>query len=271
MTAPQADPTKSVQRTLSLLSDSRTLPELLGSWTIESVISHDIELQFVTEQVSVEVVKTLMHLCDFSQIPVLSGDSRQIRGTVTWKSLARFGNARETTAGGVMARGGKTAELDDPLLDHIETIIDDDFLFVFGDQGIISYIVTTTDLADSFYEVAGPFMKLREIEKRIRHILDRNFSSDDLRGTLHNVGDVTRINSMDDLNFGHYVEIIGRPTYWDQIGLPFDRSTIVKHLHQVNQVRNSVMHFRPEPLTKQQSLVLDWCLNWLTECDSIGY
>lgn len=270
MTRPLTDATRTVQTTLSLLTNETQLPDVLGNWTIASVIPTDVELQYVAEGDSVDIAKTLMHVCDFSQIPVLSGDCRQVRGSVTWKSLARFGNAGKTRARDVMEPGGIVAHIDDPLLDHIQSIVDDDYIFARDAAGLISYVVTTTDLAKSFYILAGPFMKLREIEKKLRHILDRNFTIDQIRESI-TAGHRDRIQTTHDLTFGHYVELIERPALWGEIALPFHRQTIVKHLSQVNQVRNRVMHFRPEPLTNQQELVLDWCLNWLNECNSMGY
>jgi CBS domain-containing protein len=268
MHTPQSDDNTANRTSLSRLSSDQDAPDVLGSWTLASVIPRDVELVFAKENDSVEVVKTLMHMCDFSQIPVLSGDRRRLLGSITWKSLARFSNEGKLLASAVMIKGGTTANVNDPLLKHIERILSDDYIFVRDEDGLVSHIATTTDLANSFYEIAGPFMKLREIEKRIRHLLEQRLAPQEVRDGLHGVPETRSINGVHDLTFGHYVEIMERPACWEKIALPFDRVTIVKNLRQVNQVRNRVMHFRPEPLTKQQSLHLDWCLNWLQECYS---
>lgn len=112
-----------------------------------------------------------MHICDFSQVPVLTDDHTQVLGSVNWKSLARFASAGKNTAGEVMQRGGVVADSSAPLLNHFEEIIENDYIFVRGTEGTITHVVTTTDLARSFDSIAGPFMRLREIERSLREIL----------------------------------------------------------------------------------------------------
>jgi hypothetical protein len=64
------------------------------------------------------------------------------------------------------------------------------------------------------------------------------------------------------LTFGEYVRIIERPENWNQLGLPFDRVTVVRNLREVNDVRNDVMHFRAS-FDAHTIEPIDRCLNWL--------
>jgi CBS domain-containing protein len=222
-------------------------------------------LTYVEPDASLIEVKTLMVARDFSQIPVLSKDRRNLKGSVTWKSLARFRTEGMSVAREVMVHGGHTAKLGDPLMDHIRNIIHDEFIYVRNDQNQYVAVVTTTDLAQSFSEVSGPFMNLREIEMRIRVLIDR-LPIELVRSTVEPLLEPREINSAADLMFGQYVMVLESEQNWTAIGLPFDRKTIVKNLREVNTVRNKIMHFRPEPLKLSESIVVDSCLNWLREC-----
>lgn len=248
------------------LSNAHPIDEVLEDWLIDSVVSRDLEFTYVHDTTPVNHVKTLMIVRDFSQIPVLSKDRRDVKGTVTWKSLAGFRADGRRTAGDVMHSGpSRSAKLSDRLLEHIADIIEDDFIYVRGDEGEFVSIVTTTDLAKSFHDTSGPFMRLREVELRIRDLIDR-LKLSTIRSGLKRAGNAQRIKSANDLMFGQYVELFEIDDNWEAIGLPFDRELITENLRAVNKVRNDVMHFRPEPLSTQQSHVIDWCLNWLREC-----
>lgn len=238
---------------------------VLDSWRIDSVISRDYEFTSVVPDTSLKEVKTLMIVRDFSQIPVLSKNRRTLEGSVTWKSLARYRNEGMSVAREVMMRGAQDAKIDDPLLDHIPAIISDEFIYVKDNHDEYVAIVTTTDLAESFLKVSGPFMKLREVEISLRALL-HPLHIDSIQSSLRPTPEGREINSVEDLTFGQYREVLESNDNWTAIGLPFDRKTILKNLQAVNEVRNNVMHFRPKPLESSQSIVIDQCLNWLREC-----
>ncbi len=71
------------------------------------------------------------------------------------------------------------------------------------------------------------------------------------------------IKSASDLMFGQYVAILEKAENWQQLGLLFDRVTVIDNLRAVNQARNDVMHFRPTELDSQTAEAIDKCLNWL--------
>lgn len=156
----------------------------------------------------------------------------------------------------------QTARSSDNLLDHIKRIIENEFLFVQDPTGIYVGILTATDLAEGFLATSGPFIKIGEIEHRLRAIVNQlplpliqqvESSSDHKR----------EIESAADLSFGSYVRILEKAENWHQLGLKFDRATVVKNLREVNAARNDVMHFRPNELDPQAVEAIDRCLNWL--------
>lgn len=199
---------------------------------------------------------------DYSQIPILGRGGRELHGSVTWKSLARCQGPRaEATARQAMDTRQRTAQSNDPLLEHIGSIVVNDFLYIQDPTGMYVGILTATDLAESFLATSGPFIKLGEIEHRLRLLINQ-LPLDIIQGAQA-PGSDREVLSASDLNFGGYVRIIENRDNWKQLGLLLDRATIVNNLREVNEVRNDVMHFRPRPLDSQMTVAIDRCLNWI--------
>jgi CBS domain-containing protein len=234
-------------------------------WPISSVLDVERQLTFVGKDTSLAKVETLMVMHNFSQIPVLSNSKRELYGSVTWKSLARWPSSREdSTAKQAMDTDNHTVRSSDNLIDHIGLIIVNEFVYIQSPSNEYVGILTSTDLAESFLATSGPFIKIGEIEHRIRLLVDQ-LPLPVIQGAKL-PSDIQRdVGGASDLTFGEYIRILEDEINWNQIGLAFDRATIVNNLRAVNEIRNDVMHFRPNPLDPQMVEAIDWCLNWLRE------
>lgn len=232
-------------------------------WPISSVLDVEKELVGVGADDPLPVVETLMIMNDFSQIPVLSKSRRDLYGSVTWQSIARRRGDRSTaTARQVMEPDSQTARSDDNLLDHIARIIEYEYLYIRDPSNTYVGILTATDLAESFLQISGPFIKIGEIEHRIRVVVNQ-LPLPALQQARQARETAREVNSASDLTFGEYVRILENPENWAQLRLPFDRVTVVQNLREVNEVRNDVMHFKPSPFDSQMTDAIDKCLNWL--------
>ncbi len=148
------------------LADS---PELEIGWPISSVLDVERELVAVGPDEPLPVVETLMILNDYSQIPVMNKTHRDLHGSVTWQSIARWvGDRSQATARQVMERDSQTARSSDSLLIHINRIVEHGYLYIQDPTGLYVGILTATDLAEGFLATAGPFIKLGEVENRLR-------------------------------------------------------------------------------------------------------
>lgn len=232
-------------------------------WPISSVLDDEKELIAVGPDDSVRAVETLMIMYDFSQIPVLNKTKRELYGSVTWQSIARWhGDRTKATAREVMDANNQTAPSSDNLLDHIARIIEHQFIYIYERSRVYVGIVTATDLAESFLATSGPFIKIGEIEHRLRTLVNRLPLP--VIQQAKQPGDSSRqVNSASDLTFGEYIRVLENPENWDQLGLSFDRRTVLQNLHAVNDTRNDVMHFRPSPFDSEMTEDIDRCLNWL--------
>jgi CBS domain-containing protein len=245
------------QRDLSVDAD------LEIGWPISSVLDVENELIAVGPDESLPTVETLMIMHDYSQIPVLNKNRRELHGSVTWRSIARWhGDRSKATARQVMDASSQTARSSDNLLDHIARIIEHQFIYIYDPSNIYVGIVTATDLAESFLATSGPFIKIGEIEHRLRTLV--NQLPLPVIQQAKQSGDSSReVKSASDLTFGEYVRILEKSENWDQLAVPFDRVTVVQNLREVNDARNDVMHFRPSPFDSQMTEAIDRCLNWL--------
>jgi CBS domain-containing protein len=232
-------------------------------WPVSSVLDPERELEVVGPDEPLSRVETLMIINDFSQIPVMNKSRRELYGSVTWQSIARWqGDRSQATARQVMEKDGPTARSSDGLLLHISTIIKNDYLYVQDPTGLYVGVLTATDLAEGFLATAGPFIKIGEIENRLRALVN-HLPMPSIQQAAEFTGATRSIETADDLSFGQYVVILGKNENWEQLGIPFDRKTIVENLREVNAARNDVMHFRPTELDAQAAEAVDKCLNWL--------
>lgn len=232
-------------------------------WPISSVLDVENELIAVGPDDSLPTVETLMIMHDFSQIPVLNKTRRELHGSVTWRSIARWhGDRSEATARQVIDVNNQTARSSDNLLDHIARIIEHQFIYIYDPSNVYVGIITATDLAESFLATSGPFIKIGEIEHRLRTLV--NQLPLPVIQQAKQPGDSSRqVKSASDLNFGEYVRLLENSENWNQLAVPFDRVTVIHNLREVNDARNDVMHFRPSPFDSQVTEAIDRCLNWL--------
>ena len=199
---------------------------------------------------------TIMQVYDYSQLPVMSGKFT-VKGTVTWQSIAaqRAHNKRCEFVRDCMETP-QVAPISAPLFDVIATVIQHGYVLVQGRDKVISGIVTSSDLSDQFRVMAGPFIFIREIEEHLRHLVHRKFEPDVLRAAAHPPEREDRIKGTDDLTFAEYCNLLGQDKNWKKINLKVNHSEFMDCLRKVNDIRNDVMHFRPEGLSQENVQML---------------
>ncbi|MFB9686471.1 hypothetical protein [Amycolatopsis plumensis] len=199
---------------------------------------------FVGPNGSLHEAITEMLLNDFSQLAVLSGP-RNVRGAVTWRSIAQ---AMHRKSGAGVADALVRAEVvayDRDLFDVLPTLQQREFVLVTDESKAVKGIVTTADVARRYGEMATPFFQLGELDQTLRWIL---------RGAL----DLSTVQplcgrdvqSFDQLTFGDYQRILENKDVWDRLGWPLDRARFISRLAKIRHIRNSVMHFHPDPLSE---------------------
>ena len=208
----------------------------------------------------------LMMMHDYSQLPVMQGE-RKVDGVVSWKSIG------EVIAAGKECKNVKDCidkdiqivDYDIPLLKAIKIINKEEFVLVKSKSGKICGLVTTTDVSQQFIGIAEPFLLLEQLENKIRILIDRNLSPEQLKDCKYEKDEDRNVNGVADLTFGEYLRAFESPEYWDLISLKIDKSTFVKRLHEVRIIRNDVMHFHPDGIDDEKVEVLRKTNNFLSK------
>jgi CBS domain-containing protein len=219
----------------------------------------------ITKESTLKEAITLMMLNNFSQLPIMR-DSRNVVGIISWESIgyALTNGCNSELVIDYIKKDFETIDYETPLLDAIRKIILNDFVLVKKENSV-SGIVTLADISDQFISVTEPFLLLEQIENHIRLILDGKFLVEEMRSFCSDDGFDSQIEFIDDLTFGNYIRIIENPKNWDRLNLKIERSHFIKQLDKIREIRNDIMHFDPEGITKEQREDLIKMSNFLTE------
>lgn len=193
----------------------------------------------------------LMWKNDYSQLPVMNNE-RQVLGIINWQTIAKgliLGNKSDCVKD-YMTNEFKVLDEDTSLFEAIKEVIKTGIVFVSSKNNKIKGPVTPSDLNEEFIEQIEPFILLEQIENFIRLILHDKIIMEDMLKLIEHESSTKEINSLSDLTFGQYIRIIENNDTWTLLKLPFDKVDFVKDLHQIREIRNSVMHFHPDKLLK---------------------
>jgi len=209
---------------------------------------------------------TLMMMHNFSQLPVIGGP-RNLVGVITWETIG-YGITNGSESNKVadfISTDTTILDYETPLLGAITTVIQKEFAIVQKSDRSISGIVTLADISEQFILLTEPFLLLEQIENHIRQILDGKFLLEELQ-EFGKTGEFQRdIEYIDDLNFGDYIRLIEKPENWERLKLSIERKHFVKQLNEIRIIRNDIMHFDPEGITKEQRLDLMKMAKFLCE------
>lgn len=206
---------------------------------------------------------TLMIFYDFSQLPILSGQ-RSVEGVISWKSIGRaISLGKECLTVSDCKEDVVILNYDEPLFNAVKVVLEKEVILVKQKDGIISGIVTATDVGEQFISMAEPFLIIEQIENHIRKLLDNKFELSDLIFDSSYEEKPKEITSLSDLTFGQYVRLIEKPEKFEKLKINIDRAILTNQLEVVRKIRNDVMHFDPDGITQSDLEQLRQTLNFL--------
>jgi restriction system protein len=200
-----------------------------------------------------------------AQLAVVDDDHR-LHGAISWESI---GHARMSTSEPTLRDAmspAPAAHHHDDLLRWIPEIHQSGFVFVQDDNLAVVGIVTTADLTLQFHTRVRPFVLLEEVEQRLRRIVDERFGLDEIRAAARGRRPDT-VRSAADLTFGNYQHFLARPENWGKLGWAADHDFLIARLEEARKVRNSLMHFSPDPFTPEQLEPVEGLLYLLRSLD----
>ncbi len=233
-----------------------------GAWRFRDLRAATAGLTAIPKEATVQRAQSLMIQNDFSQLAVMSG-ARELMGAVSWESITRAkmhdakAGLRQATVPAVVV------ELDEEVLPRVRDIIQRGFVFVRQRDRTFCGIATTTDLSSAFEDLAGPFLLIGDVERRLRRLIGGVFDLADLQAARH-PGDAERVvRDVSDLAVGEYIRLLDRDEAWQRLGWDADRGIFIQSLHSFRELRNEVMHFSPDPLDPGKVAVVRHLLAWL--------
>lgn len=195
-----------------------------------------------------ELARTLMTHRRFSQLPVLSGPT-VLKGVVSWKSIALAHLRGRCTTLADATEPAKVVRVDDDLLTILPDLEDDGCVFVRDEDEKISGLVTAADMSLAFGAITGPYLRLGEIERRLRRCVER------MCPTVQELREATghkKADGPEHLVLKQFERVFEKPDRWAKLGWGIRQDYFVTELAAVRKIRNEVAHFRPSPLTQEQ-------------------
>ncbi len=202
---------------------------------------------------------------DFTQLPIMN-DDRTVLGIINWQTIAKglITNKESDCVKDFMSNKFTVLDENTPLFDAIKEVIKTGVVFVKDKEKRIKGPVTPSDLNEEFIEQIEPFILLEQIENYIRLLLDDKIILEDIHKLIV-IEDDRKVNSISDMTFGEYLRILENSEMWNSLKLPFDKNSFVKTLNKIRLVRNGVMHFHPDKISKNDLELLRKTSKFLEE------
>jgi len=221
----------------------------------------------VTKNDSLQKAMTLMMANDYSQLPVMnSSNAKTVDGIISWHSIgwATAKGKKIEKVGDCLNSEVVTLSYETPILEAIETIRTKEVVLVQKNDKTISGLLTVADIADEFFTLAEPFLLLGQIETSLRVLLGNRFTAAELKDIKFGA-DSRDPNSVSDLNFNEYIQLMRKGDNWRKLDLPLDKDEFTKKLEEVRDIRNDVMHFSSDNLEPEHENVLRQTAQFLKE------
>ena len=211
-------------------------------------------VESVSPQSTFEEAITKMLLNDYSQLAVLAGLSN-LRGAISWKSIAQARHLNHDASLADAIVPAEPVRYDTELIDVLQRLYEDDFVFVRGPQGRISGIVTAADVVLAYGDMSMPFLLVGQIDVLLRRLITRTVPIDLVIAACDPDGS-RGITGFDDLTVGDYQRTLESGEVWARLRWPIDRSIFIKRLDEIRRYRNDIMHFDPDPLSQRAVVAL---------------
>lgn len=206
----------------------------------------------------ISVAITRMMGNGYSQVPVMANE-RDVRGVVTWESIAKHLQLRpaaQPPTARACAVQARVLPSSADLFEAIRDISEHGYVLVRSGDNRITGIITGADVSAIFRELAEPFLLLAEIEQQIRLLVRGRFSQPELAAS-RDPGDAARaVSAVEDLTLGELARLLEKQENWKRLALSLDRGEFVRQFHAVREIRNEILHFSPDALSKEQLGVL---------------
>ena len=204
----------------------------------------------ITPDAPVEEAITLMELREFSQLVVSTGD-RSVKGVVSFRSIARAQNHGQVSyVRNCMEKDFQRVYIDQGLLEVVRMFKDSEVVLIFRRDETLSGLVTPSDIAKEFGDMAEPFFLIGEVENLLKWLISkRKLDIANLLSGPRAAPEVPANAKL--LTLGDIERMVQSEQGWANVDVPYDRSVVAAALRNARELRNATMHFR-DTLTEDQ-------------------
>ena len=189
-----------------------------------------------------------------------------MKGIISWESIGRrIIRGRDCTLVKDCMDEAQQIGLSAPLLDAAESIAKHGYVLVRSMDGAVTGIVTASDLANQFLDLAGPFLAIGEIEGHLRILIRDKFTDQELKESLDVINGDSGIVGPADLTMGNYCRLLENPQRWSKLEMAIDRKVFIERLESVREIRNDIMHFDPDGLDPEATRILSDFVKFLRD------
>jgi CBS domain-containing protein len=239
-------PQKVKKQEIPLVQDTKDDP----TYRIGKLASANKTPVFVKPDDQISTAITLMITHDFSQLPVMTSE-REVKGMISWKSLASKKHlSGECNFVRECMEPASELSYDTYIFSAIEFVIDHEYALIRANDKTICGIVTTSDLGQEFRDLGEPYLLLGEIEKYIRRMFSNKYDLQDIQKALNPTDNSRNVEKVSDLTLGEYIRFIENPDNWEKLELNIDREVFTTKLTEIRNIRNDVMHFDTDNISK---------------------
>lgn len=243
---PDGSPNQLPVPTSALGASSEEQPAREAALTVGTLPSAMGGVVSVKPTASFDEAITEMLINDFSQLPVLK-NPYTVTGAVTWKSIAQVRHRSPAASLEQAIVAVREVGYDHDLIDILPALAESDFVLVRGPKNAVAGIVTASDVAVAYGNLASPFFLVGELDQRLRAVIDEYFELADVIPLCDPDGE-RKLSSFDSLSIGDYLRILQNTDCWAKLQWPLDRRVFTQRLDEIRKIRNDLMHFNPDPV-----------------------
>lgn len=226
----------------------------------------------------------LMRERNFNQVPVVEGN--EVLGVFSYRSFAQGLIKLPENERNLLSLPVEEF-LEDlnftQITDELTALLDEFDLkdaVLVGSAERLQGIITAVDALWYFYEVASPYIILREIELAIRELIRSSASKDELQQCInmslkehYEKSGRSVPTCQEEMTFEDYLNLLRFKGTWEKFATAFGESSnlVCAKLKPLPELRNVVFHFRREITIEEYDLlrdVRDWLLKRIKKLEA---
>lgn len=223
------------------------------NFTIGNYINQGNNIESIKGEDSISSARTMMIINNFSQLPVMRNENNSPSGVITLKRLLRdYNKINNESLVKDFLDTPVYISTNESILRAIEIVTENDYALVKSakSNGVVG-IITAYDIGNLFVDFSQGFLLAGECEAKLRQILTKAASLDELKSSKNTNDKKREIKNIIDLTFNEYITVLNNDNVWGKINTTVDKKQLNTLLEEVRDIRNKIMHFKPSGISPE--------------------